>query len=118
MTSALALVLPCPRCGARAGDPCVRRDGGPYKIPRSHVNRTPFQRCGTYAGYQQHKKAGEAACDDCAEASRRYAQEYRNRNPKVREKDIALLRARREATRLLIERHRDEFRQLLNEVAS
>lgn len=45
-------------------------------------------------------------------------QEYRRRNPEAREKDIAGLRARREATKLLIERHRDEFRALLSEVAS
>lgn len=114
--TALARALPCPRCGAGAGDPCVRRDGGPLKSP--HVGRTPPAPCGTYGGCVRHVKAGEKPCEPCSEARRRYMAEYRNRRPDVRAKDIAQLRARGEAIRLLIERHRDEFRSLLSEVSA
>jgi hypothetical protein len=42
--------------------------------------------------------------------------EYRRKHPEVRDADIAGLDARREATRLLIQRHEAEFRQLLKDV--
>ena len=87
-------------------------------MKRPHEGRTPPAPCGTWGGNQRHRKAGEKPCGPCLDAARRYMQEYRNRNPEVRERDIAGLHARREATKRLIERHRDEFRQLLDEVAS
>lgn len=112
--SAVARILPCPQCGAESGDPCITSDGRPRS--QSHTNRTPVQPCGTYGGYQAHKKRGEAACDECRDASRRYMAEYRRKHPEVRDADIAGLDARREATRLLIQRHEAEFRQLLKDV--
>lgn len=115
-TPALSLALPCSRCGARAGDPCVRRDGGPTVRP--HIRRTPPAPCGSYGGCIRHVKAGETPCEPCAEARRRYMAEYRKRRPDIRDKDVAQLRARREATRLLIERHRDEFKTLLSDEAA
>lgn len=114
--TALTLALPCPRCSARAGDPCVRRDGGPLK--GSHVKRTPPAPCGSNGGYVRHIRDKEEPCEPCRDARRRYMQEYRNRRPDVRAKDMAQLLARREATKRLIERHRAEFQQLLREVAS
>lgn len=114
--STLTRALPCTTCGARAGDPCVRRDGSPLK--RSHVGRTPLAPCGTNGGRARHVKAGETPCDPCQEAGRRYMAEYRARRPEVRERDIAGLVARREATKRLIAAHRDEFLRLLDEVAS
>jgi WhiB family transcriptional regulator, redox-sensing transcriptional regulator len=34
---------------------------------------------GTHGGYQRHRKAGEAACWECAQAYRDYVQDYRTR---------------------------------------
>lgn len=111
---ALNLSLPCPKCHAAAGSPCVRRDGAPTK--NSHVRRHALAPCGTYGGYQRHIKAAEDPCDPCREANRRYAQARRAARPEEREADIAGLRARHEATKLLIKRHEAEFRALLAEV--
>lgn len=113
-TSALALAVPCRQCGAKAGERCTRKDGLPAS--RSHVNRTPVQPCGSYGGYQRHKRLGEDPCERCREANRRYLAEYRNQHPARREDDIRALRARREAIRLLIERHQTEFRDLLRDL--
>jgi DNA-binding LytR/AlgR family response regulator len=94
----------------------MRRDGGPLKQP--HTGRTPLSPCGTQGGYVRHVKAREVPCAECREAQRRYMAQYRQRRPDVRQKDIDQLRARTKATRLLIERHRDEFRALLSEVSA
>lgn len=72
-----------------------------------------MQPCGSYGGYQGHKKRGERPCDRCREANRRYMAEYRNKNPDKREADLRALHLRNEAARLLIERHEAEFRQVL-----
>lgn len=36
--------------------------------------------CGTVAGYQRHRRAGED-CDDCRQANAAYQREWRARNP-------------------------------------
>lgn len=36
-------------------------------------------RCGTYGGYQRHKRDGEDACEPCREANNTYARDYRRR---------------------------------------
>lgn len=118
MSSVLARAIPCPVCGARAGEVCKRQDGAPYRRNASCVSRTPVQPCGSFGGYQRHKKAGETPCDPCREANRRYMAEYRNRRPEVREADIAGLKARKRAARRLIAMHRAEFEALLAEERS
>ena len=35
--------------------------------------------CGTYAGFQTHKRIGEEPCIPCAEARNAYIREYRRR---------------------------------------
>lgn len=111
--SLLALALPCPKCKATAGNPCVRLDGQPRS--GSHVRRTPPAPCGTYGGYQRHLKSGEATCSDCREAARLYRVERRRTHPEEREKDMAGLRAIRRATNRLVDLHRDEWRALVAE---
>ena len=37
-------------------------------------------KCGTRAGWNQHVKQGEKACDECNEANRLYNREYRRLN--------------------------------------
>jgi predicted restriction endonuclease len=45
-------------------------------------------KCGTNAGYQAHKKAGEVPCEPCRLASNKYQREYRNKNrDRVREQE-------------------------------
>lgn len=44
-------------------------------------------RCGTYAGYQEHKRYGEATCDDCKRANREYQAARRRTKPDAREAD-------------------------------
>lgn len=116
MTSILTRAVACSVCAAKPGEPCVRQDGKPAS--RSHVRRTPIQPCGTFGGYQRHKRERTTPCDACREANRRYASNYRTKNPEVWEQDVAALRARREATKRLIARHRAEFDALLDEVRS
>lgn len=113
MTSVLSLMLPCSKCGAKSGEVCRRRDGG--QASGSHVRRTPIAPCGTYGGYQHHKKAGESACEPCLEANRRYRSTYRRDRPEVLQRDIAGLRARNAAVKALIDAHRDEFQELLTQ---
>lgn len=114
--SSLFLALPCSRCGVEAGSVCVRLDGKPSSRP--HAGRTPPAPCGTHGGYVRHIKNKTQPCDECREATRRYMGEYRRKNPERRQRDIDLLRARKEATRLLVEAHREEFRSLLAELVS
>lgn len=114
MTSVLSFAVSCRKCGAPAGERCVNLDGS--TASGSHMNRTPTQPCGSYGGYQRHKKVGEKPCDPCREANRRYHSRYRDANPEKRQADIDLLAARREATRRLIELHRDDFDTLLTDV--
>jgi hypothetical protein len=117
---ALLLALDCPKCGAASGQPCIRlNDGGQRVDP--HVRRTPLAPCGTFGGYQRHKKAKEEACDQCRDAQRRYTAEWRKKTPKGqadREMNLVRLRARREATKRLIAQHRSEFHALLTECES
>ncbi len=113
MSSVLALALPCRQCPAKSGEACVRRDGEPAY--RSHMNRTPAAPCGTYGGYQRHVKAGETACEECLDASRRYMAERRRNRPDEYAKDLAGLKATNRATKRLVDRHRDEWKALVAE---
>jgi len=45
-----------------------------------------------------------------------YMREYRKRKPSVRRQDLARVRAYNEATRILRERHRDEFDAIYHEL--
>lgn len=47
-----------------------------------HDLDTPFEpepsadKCGTYAGYRQHQRRDEPACEDCRAAQARYSRDY------------------------------------------
>lgn len=53
----------------------------PYRIrvPEQAAPRD-LPACGTYRGYQQHRKAGEKACRACKDARRDYMRDWRRRN--------------------------------------
>lgn len=36
--------------------------------------------CGTYGGYQTHRRIGEDPCDPCTKARNEYMRDYRRRN--------------------------------------
>lgn len=52
--------------------------------------------CGTYAGYQAHKRCEEQACGPCKAAAAAYMRQHRAR-PEVAEKEKARREARRRA---------------------
>lgn len=54
------------------------------------------RQCGTVAGYRQHSKRGERACDSCRAANTAYQREHRAKNKPPRE-SRAKKRAREEA---------------------
>lgn len=68
--------------------------------------------CGTYAGYQAHRKANEEACTPCLVANREYLRDYRKRNPGYLAADAARRGARDRALRRLARLHPGEFRAL------
>lgn len=70
---------------------------------------------GTHAGLNRHRRAWEQPCSDCAAFQREYARNRRATNPKAREQYLREGRIQREAVRLLIAKHRGEYRDLLRQ---
>lgn len=71
------------------------------------------ERHGTYAGYQQHRRAGERACDPCMAASREYTRQHRaNRDPQKSAREAARSKARQRALWRLTALHPEEFNRL------
>lgn len=48
-----------------------------------------FENCGSHAGYERHRRAGEKACAECRAAERERVREYRQRRDEVAGKCIA-----------------------------
>jgi hypothetical protein len=71
--------------------------------------------CGTYGGYQRHKRRGETPCGGCRQANREYGRRYRAERPEVRQQELADNRARSRALWRLAEECPDRFRQLVVE---
>jgi hypothetical protein len=70
-------------------------------------------RHGTTSGYYRHKRLEEDPCRECKDAINRYIAEYRDRPDHVRNK--AREGARRKATALLRQRHREEYEKLIED---
>lgn len=64
--------------------------------------------CGTYGGYQTHRRRGEEPCGACRRAQADYMRARRTR-PEVRNQDAAQSSAYDRAERRLREAHREEF---------
>ena len=71
------------------------------------------ERCGTYAGVQQHRKRKEPACDECRKAAREYMSELRVRKGPARDRWWA--RTRGAALERLASEYPERFRELLAE---
>lgn len=67
-----------------------------------HDNKS---RCGTRAGYKAHRRRGEAACSDCAAASREYVNAYRKAKPAVTAGQDLRKNLRRRALTVMTARH-------------
>jgi len=73
--------------------------------------------CGTYAGFQRHRKAGVAPCDGCLAASAAYQVEYRRRrSAAATERAARTQRVRRRAIAVLVRRHRKELAAIVAEI--
>jgi hypothetical protein len=70
--------------------------------------------CGTYGGYQRHRRRGEQACTECRRANRDYTRTLRQR-PGVREEENARTAARSRALWRLADEQRERFRELFIE---
>ena len=71
------------------------------------------ERCGTYAGVQQHRLRRESACDECREAQREYMRALRARTGPA--KDRWWSRTRGAALELLAGEYPERFSELLAE---
>lgn len=71
--------------------------------------------CGTYGGYQQHRRRGQEPCDPCREAARVYQQERRAKDPEKRAEENAKSSARERAVWRLAAEHPERFKELVAE---
>jgi hypothetical protein len=71
------------------------------------------ERCGTYAGAQQHRRRKEPACDECREAQREYVRSLRARQGPA--KDRWWVRTRHSAMERLAGEYPVRFGELLAE---
>jgi hypothetical protein len=74
----------------------------------------PESKCGTYAGWNAHRKAGEKACDACRKACADYMRGYRQRRGP--EPDRWRSRTRSAALERLAAKYPDQFARLLEQV--
>jgi hypothetical protein len=69
--------------------------------------------CGTYAGYQRHRRVGEEACAACRAASAAYMRDIRNRKPEMRSAAYRQYQHRERALAELRRRHEDEYQEII-----
>jgi hypothetical protein len=79
-------------------------------VTHRRVSEAP---CGTYAGYQRHRRAFQEACEPCRRANAEYTRRLRLQ-PKESERNRRDHARRRWATNRLIACHRDEYELLLD----
>ena len=68
-------------------------------------------RCGTYAGWQAHRKRGEQTCGFCRSAKADYQRQYRL-DPVAKRRNREQAKARDEALKVLGHRYPDEYQRL------
>jgi hypothetical protein len=71
--------------------------------------------CGTYGGYQAHRRRGQEVCGPCRTAYLQYIRDYRAAHPDAvrRQKLIATIRSR--TLSRLARLHPDDYARLLRE---
>ena len=74
--------------------------------------------CGTYAGYVAHVSAGEHTCPPCRLAAADYMRAWRARRPaEAAARDKAQKALRDRALRILGQRHPNELRGIMSDLA-
>jgi hypothetical protein len=87
---------------------------GRPKLTSARNPTTVTDRCGTYAGYQAHRKRDEDACPPCLAANTAYRRDYYHRVVVARREARRRERlAHVRATQRLIAAHRDQWRALV-----
>lgn len=71
-----------------------------------------MSKCGTYAGWNHHKRYNEPVCTSCKEAARQYQKNWRTGNPEARRNNEIIIKAGLAAKRELAKRHATEYRKL------
>lgn len=84
----------------------------------SNCKNALARECGTYAGYQHHKKIGEKPCQPCLDANAEYTREWRARSPEIRAKGNRETAARSRALWRLAREHPQRFKKLFAEEMS
>ena len=74
--------------------------------------RQRVAKCGTYGGYQKHRRQGEPACEPCRKANANYHRGYRASGAEPYLKSLEVEKARTRALYRLAERHPVEFAAL------
>ena len=69
-------------------------------------------KCGTYAGWNHHKRYNEPVCTACKEAARQYQATWRANSPQAQRNNEIVVKAGLAAKRELAKRHAAEYRQL------
>jgi hypothetical protein len=72
--------------------------------------------CGTYSGYNRHRKENTPLCDACKQADREYRARWRSEHPesaaRARHASNQTSQARRRALTLLKKRYPDEYQRI------
>lgn len=82
------------------------------------MTETITDKCGTYAGYQQHIRLKDKPCTPCRIANREYARKYRAENEAVRRRELEYTTARTRAIARLIALHPAQWDALLTQERS
>lgn len=97
----------------------ITRDGAGRDLQRCEMcERAVGRVCGTYGGYQYHKKNGDPFCEPCRKANAAYSRELRKRSPRAANYTRLTNNARSRALWRLADEFHDRFQSLyLEELA-
>jgi hypothetical protein len=79
------------------------------------IDAPSHESCGSYSGYQRHRRRGQQPCEPCREASRVYMAGLRARRPDLRKREASESKARSRALWRLAHEHPARFLELVEE---
>jgi hypothetical protein len=74
-----------------------------------------YDKCGTYAGFNQHNRDRTRMCEACRAAATEYQRNRRKNNPEIYQKEAEMTKLRSRALWRLAHNHQREFQVLLDE---